>query len=180
MKFSEYQAQLEAGSDGAPTVTPVPREAREIQGMRAGFIARALAAAIDIGAVAVVLLIINGVITFLQFVLSNTVSVTLPEIAASFASGVFLLWFFWTLGWWMTGRTLGMHIMGLRVVNHVGDNPRLAAAALRAVFCIAFPVGLLWVLVSHENRSVQDLVLRTSVINDWVMGLPKLRHRPNQ
>jgi hypothetical protein len=35
---------------------------------------------------------------------------------------------------------------------------------VRAVLCVIFPVGLLWVLVSQENRSAQDLVLRTSVI----------------
>jgi hypothetical protein len=30
-----------------------------------------------------------------------------------------------------------------------------------------FPIGLLWVAVSRENRSAQDLALRTSVIYDW-------------
>ena len=28
-------------------------------------------------------------------------------------------------------------------------------------------IGLLWVALSRENRSVQDLVLRTSVVYDW-------------
>jgi hypothetical protein len=32
------------------------------------------------------------------------------------------------------------------------------------VLCTLFPIGLLWVLVSRENRSVQDLMLRTSVV----------------
>lgn len=30
-----------------------------------------------------------------------------------------------------------------------------------------FTIGLLWVAVSRENRSAQDLALRTSVIYDW-------------
>ena len=38
--------------------------------------------------------------------------------------------------------------------------------AVRAVLCTIFPIGLLWVLVSGENRSVQDLLLRTSVAYD--------------
>jgi hypothetical protein len=37
---------------------------------------------------------------------------------------------------------------------------------VRAVLCTLVPVGLLWVLVSRDNRSVQDLLLRTSVLYD--------------
>jgi hypothetical protein len=40
-------------------------------------------------------------------------------------------------------------------------------ALVRAAFCVIFPIGLLWVLFSGQNRSLQDLVLRTSVIYDW-------------
>ena len=40
-------------------------------------------------------------------------------------------------------------------------------ALLRAAFCVAFPIGLFWCVVSRKNRSVQDVVLRTSVIHDW-------------
>jgi hypothetical protein len=32
------------------------------------------------------------------------------------------------------------------------------------MLCTLFPIGLLWVLVSRGNRSVQDLMLRTSVV----------------
>jgi hypothetical protein len=34
------------------------------------------------------------------------------------------------------------------------------------VLCTLFPIGLVWVLVSGENRSVQDLLLRTSALYD--------------
>jgi uncharacterized RDD family membrane protein YckC len=57
--------------------------------------------------------------------------------------------------------------MGLHVVDRRGRNLRLGLALARAVFCVTFPVGLVWVAVSRENRSVQDLVLRTSVVYDW-------------
>lgn len=176
MKFSEYQARIAAGEDGDPTAMSVPKEARAIQGMRAGIITRVCAVAIDIGAVIVTVLILNGILAIVRVVLQQTVSVTVPEIAMSVALGAWLLWLFWTIGWWSTGRTLGMHIMGLRVINHAGDNLRFPVSAVRSVFCIVFPIGLLWTLVSHENRSLQDIVLRTSVINDWVIGLPTLSH----
>jgi uncharacterized RDD family membrane protein YckC len=69
--------------------------------------------------------------------------------------------------WWLSGRTYGDLVMGLRVVNVRGEGVRLAGALGRALFCTFFPIGLMWVAVSLENRSVQDLALRTSVIYDW-------------
>jgi hypothetical protein len=40
---------------------------------------------------------------------------------------------------------------------------------------VLFPILLLWVAVSRQNRSVQDLVLRTSVVYDWTARGPGLR-----
>ena len=48
-----------------------------------------------------------------------------------------------------------------------GRKLRVVGAFVRAVFCTAFPIGLLWCAVSPANRSVQDVVLRTSVVYDW-------------
>ena len=69
--------------------------------------------------------------------------------------------------WSISGRTYGDVVMGLRVVNFRGHRLHVVGALVRAVACAAFPIGLLWVAVSRENRSVQDMVLRTSVIYDW-------------
>ena len=57
--------------------------------------------------------------------------------------------------------------MGLRVAGSAGRRLHLAHALLRAAFCIAFPVSLLWVAVSARSLAVHDLVLRTSVTYDW-------------
>jgi uncharacterized RDD family membrane protein YckC len=64
--------------------------------------------------------------------------------------------------------------MGLRVVGREGENLRLVGALLRALCCSVFPVGLLWAAVNQENRSVQDVLLRTSVVYDWQ---PRSAHR---
>jgi uncharacterized RDD family membrane protein YckC len=72
-----------------------------------------------------------------------------------------------TVCWASVGRTYGDALLGLRVVNARGVQPSVAGAFVRAVLCIAFPVGLLWVAISPLNRSLQDLLLRTSVIHDW-------------
>jgi len=63
----------------------------------------------------------------------------------------------------------------VRVVNYKGAKLRWVGAFVRALFCTIFPVGLFWVIVSSSNRSVQDVVMRTNVIYDWVIGIPGLK-----
>lgn len=82
------------------------------------------------------------------------------------AGGV-VLFVYLLASWVTTGRTYGDHLLGLRVVNFRGERLRFAGATLRAAFCVLFPIGVLWVAVSPANRSVQDVVLRTSVVYDW-------------
>ena len=60
--------------------------------------------------------------------------------------------------------------MGLRVVNFRGRKLHWTGALIRAVFCVVFPIGLFWAVISSQNRSVQDTVMRTSVIYDWARG----------
>ena len=61
--------------------------------------------------------------------------------------------------------------MGLRVVNYKGVRLRPVTSLLRAAFCVFFPIGLLWCAGSRANRSIQDVVLRSSVVYDWRPGL---------
>jgi len=62
--------------------------------------------------------------------------------------------------WWhRTGRTYGCHVI---------------TSLLCAAFNLAFPLGLAWVVVGRQNRSIQDVVLGTSVVYDWDVR-PKLR-----
>jgi uncharacterized RDD family membrane protein YckC len=71
-----------------------------------------------------------------------------------------------TAAWWFTGRSYGKHVMGLRVVGRHGDSVGPLTALVRAIFCVGFPIGLLgcaW----RNRRSLQDVILRTSVVYDW-------------
>ena len=71
-------------------------------------------------------------------------------------------------------------MIGLRVVGRGGRPLGFTAALARAVVCAVFPLGLLWTAVSRENRSVADLLLRTSVVYDWAVdvGSSVLQARP--
>jgi uncharacterized RDD family membrane protein YckC len=58
------------------------------------------------------------------------------------------------------------------VVGRSGGTLRLATALARAVICALVPLGLLWTAVSRQNRSLADLLLRTSVVYDWRTAPP--------
>jgi len=150
-------------------VSPVPREARGYQGGVAGLVTRMVGAGIDIGVVCLVLLLgwlgLNG----LKFMLDprrfqfSSASFLLTLTAAFVVTVVYL-----TAAWATTGRTWGNHVMGLRVVDRKGRRVRPTVALLRALFCALFPIGLLWCGATPARRSVQDIVLRTSVVYDWI------------
>ncbi len=149
-------------------VSPLPREARPYQGRRAGVITRMVAAGID--GVVVCIVLSAGYLGFagLKF-LFDPRGFSFPDagLVFSIVAGFAVLVVYLTVAWWLSGRSYGCLVMGLRVVNHRGGPLHLAGAFVRALFCAALPIGLLWVAVSRENRSVQDTVLRTSVIYDW-------------
>ena len=64
--------------------------------------------------------------------------------------------------------------MGLRVQKRHGENLGLGLAALRSALSIVFALGLLWSIVSRQNKSLQDVVLGTEVVFDWAPLLPKV------
>jgi uncharacterized RDD family membrane protein YckC len=162
-------------------ISPVPREARGYQGEVAGLITRMVGAGIDAGVVGLALLAgwvgLNGFLFLLDprsFQFSGA-SFLLTFTAACVVTVVYL-----SGAWATTGRTWGSHVMGLRVVDRQGRRVRPAVALLRGLFCTFFPIGLLWCGVNPSRRSVQDIVLRTSVVYDWVprRGLNPLPGRP--
>jgi uncharacterized RDD family membrane protein YckC len=152
----------------SPHVDPIPREARPFQGHRAGLVTRTAAAAIDFGIVLIALGVCYlGVSAFLFLLDPRSFSAPTPSLAVTGGACGLLLVGYLAVTWAGSGRTYGNHVMGLRVVNRSGQRLHALVAFLRAVCYVLFPLGLLWVLVSGYNRSVQDLLLRTSVIYDW-------------
>ena len=188
--FREYQQARAHGMVPDHTVAELPTDAVRFQGERAGLVSRAVAAFLDFLIIFGIVLGTIAVIWMLSFVVSPINPADLPtsESVQSVADrqrripsvGLMILYgyvlnvLYWTAFWALSGRTIGNLLMGLRVVNRKGDHPGWVLSLLRAMFCTIFPIGLLWVAVSKSNRSVQDTVLRTSVIYDWVVGIPWL------
>jgi uncharacterized RDD family membrane protein YckC len=152
-------------------VDVVPAEARSLQGRPAGLITRAIANVVDLG---IVFAVIAG--TYVVWaglkLLRQGASFTRPTpgFVAAFLFGTFIHVVYFAGAWTVSGRTYGDQLMGLRVVDRNGHTLGFGFALLRAVLCVLFPLGLLWSGVSREHRSLQDLIVRTSVIHDWLYG----------
>ncbi len=149
-------------------VDPIPPEGRVFQGRRAGLVTRAAAACIDIGVVVIALIVAYlGFVVVVFFVPPGGLEMPVPPLWLDLVAGYVVMVLYLTLWWHGGGRTYGCHLMGLRVVDRHRREPSIVTALLRAVFSVVFPLGLAWVVFSQQNRSVQDVVLRTSVIYDW-------------
>lgn len=180
--FREYRERADSDEPAPPPTPALPAGARALQGDRAGFVSRAIAAWIDVVLIFVVVLGTVAVIWMLSFLIDPTTAAEpassadrVPSLLVMIVYGYVLNVLYWTAGWALSGRTIGNLIMGLRVVDRRGNHLGLLTAFVRAVFCTLFAIGLLWAIVSRANRSVQDVVLRTSVIYDWPVELPRIK-----
>ncbi|GAA4941766.1 RDD family protein [Actinoplanes utahensis] len=68
------------------------------------------------------------------------------------------------LFWMLAGRTPGMAVFGLRVVDRFGRPPRWYAALVRGLLTAYLPVLALWLLVDRRHQGLHDKLARTSVL----------------
>jgi uncharacterized RDD family membrane protein YckC len=165
--------------ESAPAIHTVPAEARGFQGERAGIVSRVLANTIDFA----ILLVMLGAVYFgwsAVLFLRRGSGFHFPTVSYTnvYVAGTIVFSLYFAISWWSTGRTYGDHLLGLRVVNRRGDRLGFAISLLRAVLCVHFPFLLFWAAVN--NRSVQDIVVRTSVIYDWEVQPRRGRRAPDQ
>jgi uncharacterized RDD family membrane protein YckC len=149
----------------------VPQEARPYQGTTAGLVTRLTASAIDALCVSAAVVAgyagLNGLLFMLNprsFELVGS-SFAVVLVAASVVATVYL-----GAAWAIAGRSYGDHVMGLRVVGPRGRRVRPVIALVRAALYVVLPIGLVWCAISRSRKSVQDALLRTSVIYDWAPG----------
>lgn len=150
------------------------REGRPYQGRSAGVVTRLVAGILDAAVVVGALMAGYGVVAVMVFLVDPLdFRFPQPSRALNLAAALALTAVYLPAGWSAGGRTWGMLVMGLRLVGPGGRRLRPGRAVVRALACVLFPVGLLWSAVNLHNRSVQDLLLRTSVIYDWLPGSPE-------
>jgi len=99
---------------------------------------------------------------------------------------VLIVWWFvyfsyqWTLG----GRTIGMALLGLQVVQKDGRPITGREAMLRAVllylsFLFAV-ITALFIVFQRERRTIHDLIARTAVVYSWDARAAKWRWLSNR
>jgi uncharacterized RDD family membrane protein YckC len=138
-----------------------------VLGNRAGLVTRSLANVADL--VVVVLAVIGGyaAVAATRFLLGPAhFRFPAPSWETLLLVGLGIQAVYFAVTWAVVGGTYGDRLLGLAVTDHRGARLGWARSVLRALFCVILPIGLLWVLVSSQNRSVQDVVLRTSVVYD--------------
>jgi len=151
---------------GAPAL---PHDAEAFQGQPAGLVSRSLAAVIDVLVVAAILVAAYVGLAAVQFAWNpRSFTFPAPSSVLSIAAAGVLATGYLAIGWWVAGRTYGSAVMGLRVVNRDGRRVRFLPALLRAVICTVFPIGLALCAIDTRGRGLQDMVVRTRVIYDWL------------
>jgi uncharacterized RDD family membrane protein YckC len=147
-----------------------------MQGQRAGIVSRFLADAIDLLVVVTAVVGVYFAVSGIRFLLRPR-RFSWPEVSTLRLGtlGWILLIAYLTIGWANTGRTWGKGVLGLRVVSSRDAGLPLWRAFVRATLCALFPIGLFWSAVSGRNESIQDLLVRTSVVYDWGPKLPPLQ-----
>ena len=149
--------------------------ARELQGQRAGFVSRIVAAAIDIGIVFVayeLLLVGYGLVRSL--ITEKSFEMPTPAFWFNGTMLVVLIVVVLAIAWSGSGRTFGSSAIGLRVVTDRGEPLTFARAVGRAAVLVVLPlVSMGWILISRKNSGLHDLAAHTTVIYDW-----RPRHEP--
>jgi uncharacterized RDD family membrane protein YckC len=133
----------------------------------AGVVTRGVAFALDVGVLNVAFFAVSAALALLA-------SVLLPNEANTpafvFGVGAWLVWgsLYLAIFWMLTGQTIGMRFLGIRLRSVSSDQVR-AGAACRRLFGIALAVitlglGFLGMLFSERRRGLPDRMARTEVL----------------
>jgi uncharacterized RDD family membrane protein YckC len=142
--------------------------AAAVHGRRAGLVSRLLADGIDFFVVG--LLLFSGLVGIAAVRYFFNGDFEMPQIGAVFSAAAypFVAIVYLTLFWSATGRSVGKHLLGLRVVRDNGAPVGVLRSFGRSLICVFTGLfTLAWVAVSRRNAGVHDLVVRTSVVHDW-------------
>jgi len=149
------------------------------QGHYAGSVSRFLAYAIDLTVSSAVFALALAAISYIaKIVAGHQISWNRSNIVVAI---IFVAWEFLYFGysWAASGRTLGMAVLGVRVVRADGELINPWRGYLRAlVFPLSFlllGLGFLGILVQRERRALHDLIAGTAVVYAWDARAARLR-----
>lgn len=159
----------------------VPANTTGRRGAPAGIVSRAAAYIIDAVVVAWLVSATSFVLGALRSLISSGPADTGPidsglssaaglGLAATAAGVAVVATTYFTLSWWLFGRSVGKLALGLRVVNHTGGRPSFTRSVVRSLMYYVsaiFMLGFIWIGLSPTRRGWHDRVARTWVVYDW-------------
>lgn len=154
-------------------------EAVGLQGHYAGGVTRLGAFAVDqFTLVAVFTVVLAGLNFAVGLVTRGEVDLELPPLVLAVSWGVWWMMYF-GYSWAVGGRTFGMFLLGIRVVDRSGHTARARQAAIRAATLpLSFALlglGFLGILLGRERRALHDVLAATVVVYEWDARAAQLR-----
>jgi len=168
----------EAAGPGEPRQRRYERDLA-LQGRYAGPVSRLAAAAADTAAsVGIFNLLLAAVAFAWRVATGHDVSFSHHPAVVDPIFGVWAL-LYAAYPWALSGKTLGMAVLGIRVVTPDGGRVRSWQAVVRALalpFSVALGgLGLVGVVVQRERRGLHDFVAGTVVVYAWNARAAQLR-----
>ena len=161
-----------AGEGGPTHSVPVPNApVNDVSGHYAGAITRAVAHALDVAAAGATFSLASS--TLLSTLRAVGVPIEEFDRTGTLFLGSLAAWVF--LYWWtstaVAGRTPGMAVVGLRIVDRTGE-PISGRRALVRVLTLPLSIlllglGLVGIVVGRERRALHDVLAGSTVVYDW-------------
>jgi uncharacterized RDD family membrane protein YckC len=155
---------------------PIPEAS--LLGNYAGFVSRLFALIIDVSLIVIVLALGSSLLTTAVDVLglrewfdSSIGSSGLFTGIFAVVNGLAIVVGYLVLFWLLTGQTLGMMLLGLRVVSRAGGRVTFVRAILRIIGYFLLPgvffFGFLWILGDDRRQAWHDKLAGTYVVYAW-------------
>ncbi len=152
------------------------------QGNYAGGVTRLVAFAADAGASWGIFTLSVAAITFaLKLVTGTTVDLTKGTVSAVLVVISFVVWEFvyFAYQWSLSGKTIGMALLGIRVVATDGDAIAVRQAVIRTITLplsfLLFGLGFLGILLNKDRHAWHDRMAKTVVVYSWDARAARLR-----
>jgi uncharacterized RDD family membrane protein YckC len=153
-------------------MTDLPAPSRPgMRGHYAGAISRFVAYAIDVGVSSGLFTLgLAGVTFAVSIVTGHSVTFHKGELIVTICYVVWVFAYF-AYSWGAFGKTIGMALLGVRVVRSNGADLDARRATVRT---LAFPLsflifglGFAGILVQRDRRALHDLIAGTAVVYSW-------------
>jgi uncharacterized RDD family membrane protein YckC len=158
-------------------VLPAPIEGR--QGHYAGAVSRLVAFGADVGASWGLFTLGAAALGFtIQLVSGTKLSLSDHQVASLVAAAVWEFVYF-AYQWTLSGKTIGMAVLGIQVVRTDGTPIGARQAIVRTVTfplsIIVFGLGFLGILTNRDRHAWHDRFAGTAVVYSWDARAARLR-----